>query len=301
MERQLPVSRLSKESYKERKSNAGQTLTALGSYWKGRKPLILVRAVLLGLLLPATNDPVRDREVLLKLMLMDDRSLRRRKARSIPAERARELVPLSLHPEAFEGAGAAPRWTRKLTRERRAELELLAFEAMVPDEKLAYCVRPEELPESALDPVWPEVNAHLGTSATSHAELVRQLGTRHLGHVPRVGDVFCGGGSIPFEAARLGCEVYASDLNPIACLLTWGALNIVGGDAETRSGIAAAQAQITAAVEREVVAMGIEHDGGPDDLRLPADAPSRWPHGWRVSRGGNPSRPGRRPMRLPAP
>ena len=52
IERQFPVGRLSAEAYKERKAVAGQTLTALGSYWKGRKPLILVRAVVLGCLLP---------------------------------------------------------------------------------------------------------------------------------------------------------------------------------------------------------------------------------------------------------
>ena len=51
--------------------------------------------------------------------------------------------------------------------------------------------------------------------------LIEQLGVLRFGHRPRVGDAFCGGGSIPFEAARLGCDVYASDLNPIACLLTW--------------------------------------------------------------------------------
>ena len=34
IEQQLPISKLSKETYKERKANAGQTLTALGSYWK---------------------------------------------------------------------------------------------------------------------------------------------------------------------------------------------------------------------------------------------------------------------------
>jgi putative DNA methylase len=45
IEAQFPVGRLSTEAYKERKAGAGQTLTALGSYWKGRKPLILVRAV----------------------------------------------------------------------------------------------------------------------------------------------------------------------------------------------------------------------------------------------------------------
>jgi adenine-specific DNA methylase len=80
IEVQLPVSVLSKECYKERKAGAGQTLTTLGGYWKGRKPLVLVRAVLLGLLLPATNDPDRDRAIFLKLMLMDEQGrLKRRK------------------------------------------------------------------------------------------------------------------------------------------------------------------------------------------------------------------------------
>ena len=32
--------------------------------------------------------------------------------------------------------------------------------------------------------------------------------------------------------------------------------------------------------------MGFEHDGTDGDLRLPAWAPTRWPHGWRMSRGG---------------
>ena len=36
---------------------------------------------------------------------------------------------------------------------------------------------------------------------------------------PLVVDPFAGGGSIPLEALRLGCEVFASDLNPVACLI----------------------------------------------------------------------------------
>jgi putative DNA methylase len=56
-----------------------------------------------------------------------------------------------------------------------------------------------------------------------------------FGRHPRVGDTFCGGASIPFEAARLGCDVYASDLNPIACMLTWGALNIIGASPARRA------------------------------------------------------------------
>ena len=52
----------------------GKTLTALGSYWKGRKPLILNKACILGCLLPATDDPARDLEIFEKLMAMDDES-----------------------------------------------------------------------------------------------------------------------------------------------------------------------------------------------------------------------------------
>src|SRR5688572_27550663 len=74
IERQFPVGRLSAEAYKERKAGAGQTLTALGSYWKGRKPLILVRACVLAALLPATDDPEEDLAVFEMLMRIDDES-----------------------------------------------------------------------------------------------------------------------------------------------------------------------------------------------------------------------------------
>jgi adenine-specific DNA methylase len=41
----------------------------------------------------------------------------------------------------------------------------------------------------------------------------------HGNEAPLVVDPFAGGGSIPLEALRLGCEVFASDLNPVACLI----------------------------------------------------------------------------------
>jgi hypothetical protein len=41
----------------------------------------------------------------------------------------------------------------------------------------------------------------------------------HGDEVPLVVDPFAGGGSIPLEALRLGCEAFASDLNPVACLI----------------------------------------------------------------------------------
>jgi putative DNA methylase len=45
-------------------------------------------------------------------------------------------------------------------------------------------------------------------------------------HAPPVLDPFCGGGSIPLEAQRLGLEAHASDLNPVAVLITKALIEI---------------------------------------------------------------------------
>src|SRR5439155_4711495 len=50
----------------------------------------------------------------------------------------------------------------------------------------------------------------------ARTEILRSCGAEP----PPVCDPFCGGGSIPLEAQRLGLEVYASDLNPVAVLIT---------------------------------------------------------------------------------
>jgi adenine-specific DNA methylase len=286
IEVQFPVSKLSKECYKERKANAGQTLTALGSYWKGRKPLILVRAAILGLLLPATDNPDRDRDIFLKLMLMDEdgRLKRRRRFDGKMASRVVELLPEESWSQVVERSNRSFVWKRNIDPELREAVEVEAFRHMSLDEQLRNCLRPEELPDSALSDIWGDVNAHLSTRACSLQDLVHELGARRFGNRLRVGDPFCGGGSIPFEAARIGCDVYASDLNPIACLLTWGALNIVGGSDDARKQIARIQQAVVRAVDTKITSLGIEHDGDPGDLRLLTDAPNRWPHGYRLDR-----------------
>ena len=53
-----------------------------------------------------------------------------------------------------------------------------------------------------------------------------QIREAHGGRAPRVLDPFAGGGAIPLEAMRLGCEVTAIDINPVAwfllkCTLDW--------------------------------------------------------------------------------
>ncbi len=46
------------------------------------------------------------------------------------------------------------------------------------------------------------------------------------GIVPAVYDPFCGGGSIPLEAQRLGLDAHGSDLNPVAVLVTKALIEI---------------------------------------------------------------------------
>src|SRR5271165_2935289 len=88
----LPAQKVSAEAQKERKAGAGQTLTALGSYWKGRKPLILVKACVLGALLPATGDSEKDLEVFESLMAIDDRAFLRREPSLSPDAIARRCL-----------------------------------------------------------------------------------------------------------------------------------------------------------------------------------------------------------------
>lgn len=257
IERQFPVGRLSAEAYKERKAGAGQTLTALGSYWKGRKPLVLVRAVVLGCLLPATDDPAKDLDIFLKLMAMDDEGL---------ARRVKDLKASDIDPDwpgiakYVSGDSGKPKWLQRLDWETIEAIVTEWFPTIPYERRIKYCLRPEELEDDAYAPIWPDVNAHLGTNAHSLPELVEQLGIARFGHRPKVADTFCGGGSIPFEAARIGCDVYASDLNPIACMLTWGAFNIIGASKERRAEIEAAQKAVAEAVDAEITKLGIEHD-----------------------------------------
>jgi len=230
IETQFPIARLSAEAYKERKANNGQTLTRLGKWW-GRKPLILVRAAILGMLMPASNDAKKDREIFLKILTMDDRGA---------WERCKDF------------SSSVP-W-RTMDGPSRS-----MFDALLYAERIAYCERPENV-EGPSEEAWADINDHLGTTATCLSALIDQLGLRTFGHTPRVGDSFCGGGSIPFEAARIGCEAFGSDLNPVAGLLTWASLNLLGGGQAVQEEVMRVQAAALAAADKQVTEWGIEHN-----------------------------------------
>lgn len=264
IERQFPVSKVSKESYKERKSSQGQTITGLGKWW-GRKPLALVRAAILGCLLPATDNPEKDMEIFLKIMSMDNEGLllRREKKFSNP-----ELISIlktnrrlwSKYGGWFDETLDKP---KLIADAPRAEMEEAAFATLSYDQRIAMCMRPEQL-ESISDDAWADINHHLGTNAHCLSELTRQLSEKRFGHNVVVGDCFCGGGSIPFEAARMGCDTYASDLNPIAGLLTWADLHICGASPAELQRIKDFQQKAYDAIDKEICELGIEHNENGD-------------------------------------
>ncbi len=260
IEQQFPVAKVSAEAYKERMAGAGssQTLTGVGKWW-GRKPLVLVRACLFGLLMPVSNDPKRDREIFLKIMTMDEAGLLQRRNKPLSAEKLAELLTPEEQKRWLLDADGEPkaRWSSGLTDEERELVQRIAFERLTYDEKLDYCHRPEQI-DGPSEEAWFEINQHLGTSAKNLVELTQALGVRRFGHIPRVGDPVCGGGSIPFEAARLGCKAYASDLSPVAALLTWGALNLVGGDVVTRAKFHDIQRAAFEATLKEIDDWGLE-------------------------------------------
>lgn len=300
IERVFPAQKVGIEAQKERKAVAGQTLTALGAYWKGRKPLVLIRACVLASLLPATDDPEGDLNAFEALMRMDLEGLQRRlpdvtpsmivSSKAVSNDDWTPHISFGSQDQEFENGdfdqslllSNKARW-RKLElghltsrvarleeRERvDAEREKLKKKVLLSlsfTEQVSICERVEkiELMRQNDDPlyagVFSQVNRHLGTTALNLQELVLQLGIARFGHRPTVGDPFCGGGSVPFEAVRTGCDTVASDLNPIAAMLTWGALNIVGASQETRDSYRQEQERVEHEVSATIRKLGIEHD-----------------------------------------
>lgn len=285
----FPAQKISFEAQRERKSGSNQTLTAIGSFWKGRKPLILVRAVVLGSLLPQTGDTEKDLEVFEMLMGIDDDGLARRalKQNSLKPKKLAAIInidePWKYFSFSIKGSldesviqnlkfpinvddfGITIRWEKSITEEDKIALYRLAIASMTSyEEKAINCKRPEEVDEEwLLRPIWSKINNYykgLGIQSWSLDELIEQLGMLRYGRRPRVGDSFSGGGSIPFEAARLGCDAYGSDLNPVACMLTWGAINIIGSNSQTKQKIFDEQEKLFELVNQELSQLGVEHD-----------------------------------------
>lgn len=102
-------------------------------------------------------------------------------------------------------------WTRKPLASSRA----MVLAALLDDPEVE--TRRKEL-RRLIQQVTPWETVKEGDSLA--VQKVRSLVSEQFGgQPPRVLDPFAGGGSIPLEALRLGCETYASDYNPVAVFI----------------------------------------------------------------------------------
>ena len=91
------------------------------------------------------------------------------------------------------------------------------------------------------------------SSDPTYLETARALVKAAHPETPSVVDPFSGGGSIPLEALRIGCDAYASDLNPVACLILKVMLeDVPRHGAQIASELRAAGAKVKMAAEKEL-------------------------------------------------
>jgi putative DNA methylase len=118
-------------------------------------------------------------------------------------------------------------WSRKPLASCRAVL----FASLVDDPS----ARPEEFPTEAAQEEerrrllgiieqlvkWENIN-----DPVLLAEAQKEIQKSTNGNPPPILDPFCGGGSIPLEVQRLGLEAHASDINPVAVMITKALIEI---------------------------------------------------------------------------
>jgi adenine-specific DNA methylase len=152
----------------------------------GRKPLVLVRAAILGCLMPASDNPRRDMEIFLNIMTMDDIGLWERSDKAALDKLVRR-----------EESGYTTKEYRELDVDEKNKLRKTVFNKWGYDKKLDICLRPEQFVRPVGDHAWNEINHHLGTHAHTLQDLSRQLAQKRFGGNSVIGDCFCGGGSVP--------------------------------------------------------------------------------------------------------
>lgn len=103
-------------------------------------------------------------------------------------------------------------WARRPLAASRAT----AFAALIDDPGPEEPQKREELLQ-LIKEITPWEAVKDGNSAA--IEKARRLIREQYGYAPKVLDPFAGGGSIPLEALRLGCETYANDYNPVAVFI----------------------------------------------------------------------------------
>ncbi|MCX7047273.1 MAG: DUF1156 domain-containing protein [Candidatus Sumerlaeota bacterium] len=191
----LPIEAISAEASREKSVRKGHISTL--HLWWARRPLVACRAAVYGALVPASrfipeNGPDNKKQSL---------------GRANAAKFVAELCKYPGNPKTIERAcghileAHAERLTREIGDWKAGKTGKPAW---VDEFKFATDSRGGEGSEG---------DAGKGAEVTVEDIEVGRAPR------PRVLDMFAGGGAIPLEALRLGCEAYALDLNPVAHII----------------------------------------------------------------------------------
>jgi putative DNA methylase len=191
----LPLEDINREAAREKSIRHGHPSTL--HLWWARRPLAACRAVLFSSLVDDPSECVAE--------LMADSAKRRAAEKALAAQRKLWEARKTLFDKAQTAGISAP--------EPGPEPKLEDILVETERERLFDIIR--ELVK------WENSNDDR-TLNKARAEIMRSCN----GKPPPAYDPFCGGGSIPLEAQRLGLEAHASDLNPVPVLINKALIEI---------------------------------------------------------------------------
>ncbi len=214
----LPIEAISAEASREKSVRKGHISTL--HLWWARRPLVACRAAVYGALVPADRwvkdlelkNPPADAAKALALKNGAKRGLNRKAARDFvtrlcryPKSNPTKPAEIKAKRETELAIAEAQRHILEAHADRlTAELSEALKLPLPPGEGWG-----EGAPGWLTEFHWPRDNPRV-----TYDDIVAGRAPR-----PRVLDMFAGGGSIPLEALRLGCEAYALDLNPVAHII----------------------------------------------------------------------------------
>jgi len=237
----LPIREISAESVRDKSLRHGHISTL--HLWWARRPLAASRAVVFASLVPDPDDPRCPAEfraaverllathvspILRKTYLLPDpdnsvlpeeqrEAIRKCWLHKLPKHWPNEIEKITVQDDPYAPYDGMPDTLRNrlLMFIAKWSRESLAFEAgkakKEPDPKCLLDDRSLVKWETS-DPENPQGREVLRIAR----ELVK---VAYGGNIPTVLDPFAGGGSIPLEAGRLGCQAIANDYNPVAYLI----------------------------------------------------------------------------------
>lgn len=177
----LPIQAISAEASREKSVRKGHISTL--HLWWARRPLVACRAAVYGALVPASQ-------------FVPANGPDNKKQSLGRANAAKFVTELCKYP-------GSPRVIAE------AQKHILDAHAERLTAELAEAARTGRWPAWVDEYKWPK-----GETQVTRHDIEKGRAPR-----PCVLDMFAGGGAIPLEALRLGCEAYALDLNPVAHII----------------------------------------------------------------------------------